>query len=312
MNYNLMAANFPQIPASNLRLEHLAALELALSNVLSTEPAFETFAQVVDGILTRDSYFEYYLPTLRPEYARNLKPSDEASQIVRAFHASFHVGMLNFRVDVAQTYQSTPLGSRSFKPRLIELVSVACHNIAVELYTKADGGLRKPASPPPPPRTPSSYPLMRAPPPNITELFHEEYEEWEQYSNGVADIVRYWAEYRLFGDVILFDRGDTGQECKNAFIHSIKGRRIFQLSDQQIEQFPSFATSQHQSDYSRSFDTRFRAENDARRVDPFDSLAWGMYRDEYERKPPDPRQRRCVFYAEDDPQLIDQIQKLAR
>ncbi|PGH34963.1 hypothetical protein GX50_02201 [[Emmonsia] crescens] len=144
-----MAANFPQIPASSLGTEHFAALEQAIRNVISTELAFETFGQVVDGIPTRDAYFEYYVPSARPEYSQNLRPSNKASKIA------------------AQAYQNTSLASRSFKLRLLELVAVACHNIAAELYSRADGGLRKPTSPQAPP--PSSHPLIRAPSPNTSQ-----------------------------------------------------------------------------------------------------------------------------------------------
>lgn len=123
----------------------------------------------------------------------------------------------------AQAYQDASLVSSSFKLRMFELVAIACHNIAAELYTKAGGGLRKPACPPPPP--PSSHPLIRPAPPNIAELFHDEYEEWRQYPNGVADVVGYWAEYRLFGGVVLFDRGTTGQEVGIIILASLRTKR---------------------------------------------------------------------------------------
>ncbi|QSS54125.1 hypothetical protein I7I53_01591 [Histoplasma capsulatum var. duboisii H88] len=304
-----MAASSAQMPASDLGPEHFVALEQAILNVLSTRLAFETFAQVVDGIPTRDAYFEYYLPTPRPEYSQNLMPSDKAREIVWEYLRRFHVGGVTFPVDRAQAYQDASLVSGSFKLRMFELVAIACHNIAAELYTKAGGGLRKPASPPQPP--PSSHPLIRPAPPNIAELFHDEYEEWRQYPNGVADVVGYWAEYRLFGGVVLFDRGTTGQECKSAYIHPIKGRKIFQLSAQQIEGFTGFALSKHPPNHLVSYDTRFFPERSAQRVDPVDSMALLIYRDVYERKPPAPGRRRCVLYPEDDPGLFDQIQRLA-
>ncbi|KAK2809035.1 hypothetical protein FQN50_004088 [Emmonsiellopsis sp. PD_5] len=304
-----MASQPSQISASDLAPEHLAAVEQAVSNVLATELALETFAQVVDGIPTRDAYFDYYLPTPRPEYSQNLKPSNKASQILQAFHAGFSVGTLTFPSHAAQAYQNAPLWSEDFKLRLMELVAVACHNIAVELYIKADGGIRKPAPLPPKPR---SHPLLQPPQPNITELFHDAYEDYDQYPNGIADIVGYWAEYRLFGGVVLFDRGESGLECKSAFIHPIKGRRIYQLSDLQLEAFSSFVGSKHSSGYMRSYSTRFQAEHYARRVDPVDSMALGIYRDVYERKRPDPRQRRCVIHPEDDPVLFEQVRKFSR
>lgn len=32
------------------------------------------------------------------------------------------------------------------------------------------------------------------------------------YPNGLADVVGYWAEYRIFGGIVLFDRGANEEE----------------------------------------------------------------------------------------------------
>jgi hypothetical protein len=45
-----------RIALTNLTLERYSALERAMSNVLSTSLASETFAQIVDGLPTRDVY----------------------------------------------------------------------------------------------------------------------------------------------------------------------------------------------------------------------------------------------------------------
>ncbi|KKZ61193.1 hypothetical protein EMCG_04189 [[Emmonsia] crescens] len=109
----------------------------------------------------------------------------------------------------------------------------------------------------------------------------------------------------------LIEGALAGPECKSAYIHPIKARKIFQLSDQQIQGFARFAASKHRSDQLRSYNTRFCPEHHAQRIDPSDSIALGIYRDEHERKP-DPRQRRCVLYPEDNPSLFDRIQNLAQ
>ncbi|WEW60914.1 hypothetical protein PRK78_006402 [Emydomyces testavorans] len=304
-----ITANPNLLSASNLGPDHRAALELTISNILSTDLAFETFAQVVDGIPICDAYFEYYSPKHRPEYLQNLKPSEEACQIFKAFHAQFHADMLQFAGNIAQAYQNADPGSKTFNLRLMELIAIACHNIATRLYIEADGGLRKPTGPPTLP--PNRHPLLRPPPPKVAELYHADYEDWEQYPNGVADMVGYWAEYRLFGGVVIFDRGESGLECENAFIHPIDGHKIFQLSDHQIAHFTRFALSEHQPPPTRrSYDTRFRAEKYARRVDPYDAMALHIYRDRYERKIPEVRPHSCVRWLEDDPLLLDQYKLL--
>ena len=42
--------------------------------------------------------------------------------------------------------------------------------------------------------------------------FHDSYMRFENYPFGLLDVVGYWAETKLFGGVLLFDRGDSGSE----------------------------------------------------------------------------------------------------
>lgn len=37
-------------------------------------------------------------------------------------------------------------------------------------------------------------------------FIHNQYKDTDQYPDGVADAVGYWAEAQIFGGVILFDR----------------------------------------------------------------------------------------------------------
>jgi len=46
------------------------------------------------------------------------------------------------------------------------------------------------------------------PNPQPTVFFHDSYEALDRYPQGVADIVGYWAEFRLFGGAVLFDGGE--------------------------------------------------------------------------------------------------------
>jgi hypothetical protein len=49
-----------------------------------------------------------------------------------------------------------------------------------------------------------------------TTLFcHPWYRDYDQYPEGIADCVGYWAEERIFGGVVLFDRRDPGS-CPEA------------------------------------------------------------------------------------------------
>jgi hypothetical protein len=72
------------------------------------------------------------------------------------------------------------------------MVAVALHQIAVWVYIQ-DTSLHN--------DEPSNG---RRPPP--TSFLHEWYRDHDQYPDGIADCVGYWAEARILGGVILFDR----------------------------------------------------------------------------------------------------------
>jgi hypothetical protein len=92
--------------------------------------------------------------------------------------------------------------------RLIELVARAVHQFGVWLYQQDTNhhkndelGLWRP----------SETKLRFYPRTYPSTLFcHEWYRDYDQYPEGIADCVGYWAEARIFGGVVLFDRRDPG------------------------------------------------------------------------------------------------------
>jgi hypothetical protein len=120
-----------------------------------------------------------------------------------------------------QAYQNAELGSRQFKIRLVELAAASIHQIAIALFlfqpklhqgdiesvvrwkekrkwVELDG------------RGWWGEPLFD---PRPTLFFHHAYIEPDQYPHGLADVAGYWAEDRIFGGVVLFDRGPSGYEA---------------------------------------------------------------------------------------------------
>jgi hypothetical protein len=51
------------------------------------------------------------------------------------------------------------------------------------------------------------------PPPTL--FWTGAYMDWLQYPNGLADMAGYWAETRVFGGVVLFDRGESENEVSS-------------------------------------------------------------------------------------------------
>lgn len=97
---------------------------------------------------------------------------------------------------------------------LIELVAVAVHAIAVELFKLDSHGPHKKDTPCPindPHAHAEPYVRLRFPP-WPTSFAVNSYTDVEQYPDGFADLAGYWAECLIFGGVVLFGRGesDTG------------------------------------------------------------------------------------------------------
>lgn len=97
--------------------------------------------------------------------------------------------------------------------RLLEMLAVACHNMAGTVYLNTQPGLRRERH--------SPEERLAALEGRPTDFMHEDYHDLEQYPKGVADVVGYWAEYHLFGGVVLFDRGETGTDVSDVPVNCV-------------------------------------------------------------------------------------------
>lgn len=93
---------------------------------------------------------------------------------------------------------------------MIELLAVSCHQIAAYLFNLDDpvhkhrdyeGWIERRRQ-----AEPDEY---IAP----TSFCHWSYLDADQYPAGIADVVGYWAEAKIFGGVVVFDRGPSGTEA---------------------------------------------------------------------------------------------------
>lgn len=101
-------------------------------------------------------------------------------------------------------YQAASPGFRAFQTRLIELVARVVHQIAVWLFKQE------------PMRSNSDRLISWRPNKDLESYYrtgfpptffrHPWYQDYDQYPDGVADGVGYWAETRILGGVVLFDR----------------------------------------------------------------------------------------------------------
>jgi hypothetical protein len=107
--------------------------------------------------------------------------------------------------------------------RLLEMLAVACHDIAAHVYANTQPGLRIEGQ--------SMEKRLAALEGRPTDLMHEDYHYYHQYPKGIADVVGYWAEHHLFGGVVLFDRGESGTDVSTFLIKPLRCLREFSFSN---------------------------------------------------------------------------------
>jgi hypothetical protein len=289
-----------QLSFADLDGEHRRLLERAIARILSTDLAEMTYAQIIDGLPTGDVAYESY----NPPYDNH--PIDSAHDELcpgmldkaRQFRADFQPDVLMFNAKLVHEYRACAPGSRGFKSRFIEMVAVAVHQIAALLFEldtslHKDDGVTDWAPPKSDERYWRCYP--KGPPPTLFR--HQWYKDYDQYPRGVADMVGYWAEARILGGVVLFDRRKPDTEpCEESgtdfkvdpdavFFHSDREKvtyRIYQLLPEQRSDLLDFLLAES----APPSPLPILGNQDNRiRVDPEEPIATTrIYRDIWERK----------------------------
>lgn len=113
-------------------------------------------------------------------------------------------------IQAVHSYEDTVPRARQFNLRLIEMTALSIHEMAAHVSLRANNGINK-FPPPPQPPVPDGIIIPPHPP---TDLFHQGYGRHTKYPHGVASMVGYWAEWAIFGGVVLFHRGKSGKEVR--------------------------------------------------------------------------------------------------
>ncbi|KAH7129168.1 hypothetical protein EDB81DRAFT_871782 [Dactylonectria macrodidyma] len=301
-----------------LDTNHRQAFEQALMRVLQTEPAEHTFAEIIDGLPIKVSYTEFHWPLDGHPATNHHELCPGILEKTREFRSTFRATSLRFQLPLLHAFAEADIGSKPFHLRLIELLAVSCHQIAVYLC-QLDGVNHKHHEYETwrdQPRAMNRWDSFRHP----TAFSHTSYTAVEQYPNKVADVVGYWAEAKIFGGVVLFDRGESETECREVYLHA--GRRggpytLFPPTAEQFERLMEFLLSKRDSSAETESPLPIRATSENRwRWDAWDSIAqYHIFRDKYERfispaKPPT-SYRSSVDWPEiaDDLYLIDAMHK---
>lgn len=213
-------------PEQALDEDHLTTYIRAIRNVLSTKLAESTFAQTVDGLPLWDVVYSlgyYGLDREEPVFKhRELCPG--VVEKTRAFRADFDPKTFDIRAELKKyrrsqlalqhsnpclqvllRYQSAPLDSRVSQLALVELIAVTVHAIAAHVFKQVDAGLHKMRSTPAMSTTECSWRRKKSTPFSLWR-----YDDPKQYPDGNADIAAHWAEDQIFGGIVLFGRGESG------------------------------------------------------------------------------------------------------
>ncbi|KAK3290881.1 uncharacterized protein B0H64DRAFT_49151 [Chaetomium fimeti] len=313
----------PSLTVEVLDVDHYHPLVRAIRNVLSTPLAEVTYAQLIDGLPIVDTVWDMRGSLLLRGHP--LIDHDRLCEgaLERALRSrdTFDPAILRFDSIVMQSYQKATLGTREFKLRLVELVAKSVHQIAVllsqlddKLHSKEDihavvswkkesqwvvEGRRRV--------------FEEALKPRPTLFYHVDYMDYEQYPEGMADVAGYWAEDRIFGGIVVFDRGESGSECNDIYFHSGRQQttfRVWRLLDDQFTDLVDFLLADNPPKPPFPI---LASQANRHRHDPWDAIALHhVFRDPWERRFPStkPEETRDVRTVGDYPELDDMFDAL--
>ncbi|KAH7022036.1 hypothetical protein EDB80DRAFT_693958 [Ilyonectria destructans] len=272
---------------------HHDVLIRAISNVLSTEIAEETYAQIIDGLPLASVVQDTSDAGLHDDHPIHDAHKELCSGVLektREFRKDVDLSLIKLDSTLIAEYRAASVGSRSFKTRLVEATAEAIHEIAVQVFNlgtslHSTDGIAS-WVPPKDDLFWQWYPDGAWP----TLFRHPWYNDLEQYPNGLADVAAFWAESRIIGGVVLFDRRhpEASPDVQPDSVWLLPDRydityRIWQLSDTQRQQLLEFLTSETPD---LGLLPILPTREDTQREDPEEPIEkTGIYRNIWERKP---------------------------
>lgn len=124
---------------------------------------------------------------------------------------------------------------------------------------------------------------------------------YEQYPNGIDDIVGYWAENRILGGVALFDHSQQWEADDEPNVYFLCTRanvtfRVCQLLDDQQSALLAFLLAESEDAPALYPLPILPGSQNRQRIDPVDAIpVHKVYRDEWERNTPQPSLRMQRF-----------------
>ncbi|KAF4469570.1 hypothetical protein FALBO_3532 [Fusarium albosuccineum] len=285
-----LGGEFRQLSIDVLDGAHHDIFKRAITRILDTDIAEITYAQIVDGLPLADVAYDSagggpYDD--HPIYDVHNELCPGVLDKTREFRQSFDPQILKFDSRLLFAYRSAAPGSRLFNIHLIEIISLAVHQIAVVLFKldeslHKDDGVTEWAAP----KSDEFY-WQHWPNGPLPTLFnHPWYLDHDQYPEGAADMAGYWAESRILGGVVLFDRRQVGADPDAVYFHPDRKDttyRIYELLPEQKQALLSFLTADVPP--SPAPLPILGDDRNRNRVDPEEPIEeTGIFRDIWERK----------------------------
>ncbi|KAK0739909.1 hypothetical protein B0T21DRAFT_150439 [Apiosordaria backusii] len=192
------AARIP-FPEALKSANHYKLFIRAMKNVLSTELAQFTYAQIIDGLPIEDVAWDRRIPAVYGNHPIEHHPDlcPGALERAREYKDQIDFSILSFSPNLINAYTQSAPGSKIFNTRLIELVAVALNEIGVILFQmdirlhQGQGDLSIEA-----------ITNWKEDPDDETlpTMFHHPYYlHSDIYPLGAANMAGYWAEDRILG-----------------------------------------------------------------------------------------------------------------
>ncbi|TVY65341.1 hypothetical protein Focb16_v016249 [Fusarium oxysporum f. sp. cubense] len=290
------------IPLDQLEGVHFELLSRAVRNVLDTDIALITCAQIIDGLPVTDVAWDQYSSKYDPSHPINshkeLCPG--ALEKAKVFRTNFAMADVKIDLEKLNRYQETKPPSRSFYLRLIEVTVCALHQIGVRLSQQEN--FHDPA-------TTAGHDVVSTTnwerpldhlcrvTPWPTMFIATQFTAHNRYPNGIDDIVGYWAENRILGGVALFDHSQSWADDNepNVYFQCTRERvtfRVCQLIDAQQSALISFILADTEDAIAKCPLPILPTSENRVRIDPGDAIpVKKVYRDIWERKHPPRRWR---------------------
>ncbi|KAK4205127.1 hypothetical protein QBC40DRAFT_163385 [Triangularia verruculosa] len=302
-----------RVSIDKLDAEHRAIFVRAINNVLSTEIAIFTYAQIIDGLPIGDVAFDSRrvdIPEGHPLDADHEELCPGAMEKAREVCPKWDPELLKFNPNVLNAFQEAPLGSKLFNTRLIELLASSLHQFGALLFQldlcvhkggrEAIEAARNWKQPKPDWKTDVQDEDWNPPRCHWPFFYNPYYMDRDIYPEGDANIVGYWAEARILGGVAVFDRRaeeSNGANTTysrpnppNVYLHPNRAKvtnRITQLLDEQQQALIDFLLLEDTTKAASSSPLPILVDqrNRKRFNWPDSIISHHIYRDIWERRP---------------------------